>query len=112
TGIAPWMVSAGIDIQTKIGLYAHAGLFYNDRYALNDANTDFNPAYTVINAKVGYQRDLGRHLGLNVYAGLQNLSDTKYSSLTAINAPDGAYFNPSMPRNGYVGLSIKYYITK
>lgn len=116
TGIAPWMVSAGLDLDTKIGLYAHASLFYNDRYALNDANTDFNPAYTVVNVKLGYQKRLSKHFGINIYAGLQNLTNTKYSSLADINAPDNgagaAYFNPSMPRNGYAGLNFKYYLTK
>lgn len=113
TGIAPYMFNGGIDMDTQAGFYANANLFFNDRYTLNDAATDYNPAYMVINAKMGYKKDLGGHFGIHLYAGLQNITNERYSSFTEINTPgygaEPAYFNPALPRNAYGGLSLKYF---
>lgn len=112
-GVGRWMAFVGTTIQTRNGFYLDANMRFNDRYALNDANTDFNPSYTVVNGKIGYKTHLGRHFNLNIYAGLNNLTNTQYSSFTAINAVANgtstpAYFEPSPRINGYGGLSLTY----
>lgn len=117
TGIAPWMAQFSTTMETKTGLYAHANLFFNDRYTMNDAATDYNPSYTIVNAKIGYKKNLSTHFGMDVYVGMQNITDEKYSSFTEINAPsvDGGlprYFNPALPRNSYAGVSVKYFMNK
>lgn len=114
TGIAPWMFNGNINLETRVGFYANANLFFNDHYTMNDAATDYNPAYTVINAKVGYQKKLSTRFGINVYAGMQNIGNESYSSFTEINTPgyggEPAYFNPALPRNTYAGMSLKYFM--
>lgn len=113
TGIAPWVVSAGFNMETKAGIYFYGSYFFNDRLPLNDANTDYNPAYQVLNAKLGFKRNLSKHFGINIYAGLDNITNRRYSSMTALNAVafgggSPAYFSPSPARNGYGGLNVKY----
>jgi len=113
TGIAPWVVSAGIDLETNIGVYLNGSYLFNDRMPVNDANTVFNASYHVVNAKIGYQEQVARHIALHVYAGLDNILNKHYSSILSLNAvgyggAQPAYFNPSPARNGYGGLNIKY----
>lgn len=114
TGIAPWVISAGINLETSWGLYFYGSYFFNDQTPLDDANTTYNNAYHVVNSKLGYQIKLNNKLGLDIYGGVDNLTNTSYSSLNSINAPaygggESAYFNPSPKRNAYAGLNIKYF---
>ncbi|HRO45552.1 TonB-dependent receptor [Agriterribacter sp.] len=113
TGIAPWVVSAGFNMETKTGIYFYGSYFFNDRLPLDDANTAYNPAYQVLNAKAGFKRSLSKHVEINIYAGLDNITNSRYSSMTALNAVaygggSPAYFSPSPARNGYGGLNVKY----
>lgn len=113
TGIAPWVLNAGIDLETKMGIYFYGNYFYSDRLPLNDGNLAYNPAYQVLNAKFGYRKQVLKCLELNAYAGLDNILDENYSSIVSLNAvgyggAQPAYFNPSPKRNGYGGLNIKY----
>lgn len=113
TGIAPWVLNAGIDLETKTGIYFYGNYFYSDRLPLNDGNLVYNPACQVLNAKLGYRKQVLKCLELNAYAGLDNILDENYSSIVSLNAvgyggAQPAYFNPSPKRNGYGGLNIKY----
>jgi len=113
TGISPWVISAGIDLETKTGLYFYGSYFYNDELPLNDDNSAFQSSYSVLNTKLGYKRALGKKLELNVYGGLDNLLNESYSSIVSLNAAgyggaQPAYFNPSPKRNAYGGLNLKY----
>ena len=113
TGIAPWVLQAGVQLDTRSGFYANASYFFNDKMPLNDKNSVYNAAYQVLNAKAGYRCQLSKHLSGELYAGLDNITDEQYSSLTALNAvsytdDSPAYFQPSPGRNGYGGLQIKY----
>lgn len=113
TGISPWTVNAGIDLETRTGVYFYGNYFFSDKLPLNDANTNFNPAYQVVNAKIGYKKMVLKCLEANLYAGLDNLLNKSYSSIVSLNAvgyggAQPAYFNPSPKRNGYCGLNLKY----
>lgn len=113
TGIAPWVVNAGIDLESKTGIYFYGNYFYSDRLPLNDANTADNPSYQVLNAKVGYKKQLFKSLEVNGYAGLDNIGNKSYSAIVSLNAmgfggAQPAYFNPAPKRNAYGGLQLKY----
>jgi iron complex outermembrane receptor protein len=113
TGIAPWVLSAGIDLETNTGLYFYGSYFFSDKLPMNDANSDYLPAYQVLNAKIGYKRNLAKHFELNIYAGLDNILNESYSCIISLNAAGfngaaPAYFNPSPKRNGYGGLNFKW----
>ncbi len=112
-GIAPWMAYFGVDLETRVGFYLNANYRYNDAFALNDANTDYNPAYHLLNARVGYKMKIGSRFSLDLYGGLNNITNEKYSSFTALNAPDygngPAYYDPSPGINGYAGVNLSYH---
>ncbi len=117
TGQPPHHLNAGIDLETTFGLYGFLTYQFVDSYPLNDANTVYNDAYHLLNLKLGYRRELGRRVGGELYAGLQNLTDTKYASMTQINAQGFGgraprYYYPGLPRNYYAGLKITYRLDK
>jgi len=113
TGIAPHNLSAGVDLRTRFGAYSYTSLFFNDRYPINDSNTEFNPAYTLINTKIGIEYSLLNQWEMDVHVGINNLTNEDYSSNVALNAVafgpgEPAFFNPSPDRNFFSGISLSY----
>jgi iron complex outermembrane receptor protein len=106
-------VNAGLDLETRFGLYVYGSYYYSDKLPLNDAATVFNPAFRLLNTKIGYKKTVGSSFELNFYGGIDNLLNESYTSIASLNAVgfgggQPAYFNPSPKRNGYGGLNIKY----
>jgi iron complex outermembrane recepter protein len=81
-----------------------------DEMPMNDANTAFADAYSLLHFKMGYQRHFGK-IKLDVYAGVNNIFNERYASMIAINAIGFGgnaprYYYPGMPRNYYLGLQL------
>ncbi|MGK6349679.1 TonB-dependent receptor domain-containing protein [Parapedobacter sp. DT-150] len=113
TGIAPWVISAGVDVDTETGLYARCSYLYNDRLPLDDANTVYHPSYHVLSAKIGYAHTIRKYIRIDVYGGMDNLLNEQYSSFVALNAiayggGQPAFYNPSPGRNAYGGINLSY----
>lgn len=113
TGIAPWVLNIGLDVETKLGIYCYGNYFFNDRLPLNDSNTAYNDNYQLLNGKIGYKSQVFRNLEMNVYAGLDNILNEDYSSIVSLNAvgfggAQSPFYSPSPKRNAYGGLNLKY----
>ncbi|RIJ37841.1 TonB-dependent receptor domain-containing protein [Pontibacter oryzae] len=108
TGVAPHAVTAGLDFNTRVGLYLNLTGNYADRIPLNDENTVYATSYVVAAAKLGLRKQLGAHFGLDVFGGVDNLTDEKYSLGNDLNAFGGRFFQPAPDRNYYGGISLKY----
>lgn len=113
-GISPWVLHLATNLSSRPGIYGQTQLHLKDKAPLNDANTDYVSGYLLVHAKLGYRRKLGEKIGLDLHAGLDNLTDAKYSSLVSLNAPsyggsDPAYYHPSAGRQGYVGVRLNYH---
>ncbi len=113
TGIAPWVINAGIDLELKSGLYLYGTWFFSDRLPVTDDNSIYNAAYQVLNSKLGYKKLLSKSFEINIFAGLDNILNKNYNSIIALNAVSfgggqAAYFNPSPERNSYGGINLKY----
>ncbi len=113
TGIAPWVISGGLDIESKRGFYFYGSYLYNDRLPLNDANTDYNSSYHIVNSKLGYKKNVLRVFEINIYGGFDNILNQSYSSIVSLNATSfgggsAPYFNPSPKRSAYGGFTFKY----
>ncbi len=117
TGVVPNSLSAGIDLDTKYGLYFNTLFYYYDKIPLNDANTYYSDAYSLLNVKIGCRKNIKR-CSLDLFGGINNLLDTHYSSLLLYNADANAngaspqFYNPSAGINYYGGLTLKYHLTK
>ena len=113
TGVVPNSVAAGIDLESRTGLYFNGTYYYYDKIPLNDANTYYSDAYSLLNMKLGLRKKINR-FGLDVFAGVNNATNAQYSSLLLYNADatsngaPPAFYNPSPGINYYGGLKLKY----
>jgi Outer membrane receptor proteins, mostly Fe transport len=103
--VAPQLVAAGVDLATRLGLYTHITWFYSDAVPLNDANSVSASSYHVAGARVGWR--VNKKWTLDVFGGVDNLFDTKYSLGNDINSTVGRYYNAAAGRNYYVGITLQ-----
>jgi iron complex outermembrane recepter protein len=88
------------------GLYLNSTLNFVDKIPLNNANTVYADAYTILAARIGYLLNLKR-LSADFYAGGDNLLDQKYSLGNDYNAVGNRFFNPAVTRNFYFGMNLE-----
>ncbi|QHT69270.1 TonB-dependent receptor plug domain-containing protein [Rhodocytophaga rosea] len=106
-GVAPNIVVAGIDVQSKPGFYANITYTYTDIIPLNDANSENAVDYTLLSGRIGWKKQFNL-VELQAYAGIDNALNTRYSLGNDLNAFGNRFFNPAADRNYYGGVSVKY----
>ena len=113
TGVVPHSLVAGLDLDTRNGLYLNTTFYYYDRIPLNDANTYYSDAYSLLNLKTGFRKTI-RRFAIDVFAGVNNVFDTQYTSLLLYNADANAFgappqfYNPSPGVNFFTGVKLKF----
>ncbi|MDP4283157.1 MAG: TonB-dependent receptor [Bacteroidota bacterium] len=107
-GASPNTVVAGFDVTSKTDIYLNVTYNYTDKIALNDANTAYAPSYNLLGARLGYKKDFKKKISAEIFAGADNLFDTKYSLGNDINAFGGRYYNAAAGRNFYAGISFNF----
>ncbi len=88
-------LTGGVEVQS-------VGEFY-----VNDANTETNPAYRVVNLRAGWERAVGA-TQLSPFVAVNNVFGEEYSSQTQINAALGRFFNPLPAVNYTAGLKLTW----
>jgi iron complex outermembrane receptor protein len=78
-----------------------------DKVYVNDVNTDWADAYTVVNWRLGFEQVSGGWR-FTEFARVNNLFDEKYSGSVVLNDSDSAFYEPSFSRNFQVGMSASY----
>ncbi|WP_082318196.1 TonB-dependent receptor family protein [Hymenobacter sp. DG25A] len=106
TGTAPHTLSAGLNASLQQGFYLTPSLSHQARLPLNDANTVFAPGYWTFAARGGWRRVLLQQLELDVFAGIENATDRKYSLGNDLNAFGNRYYQPAPGRNYYGGATV------
>ena len=107
-GVAAQTIAAGLDVNTKPGIYANISYFYSSRIALNDANEAYADPYNLLGIKMGYNAHLMRKTKIQLFAGIQNIFNEKYSLGNDINAAGGRYYNAAPGINYYAGLNLTF----
>lgn len=107
-GVAAQSIAAGLDINTKPGIYTNISYFYGGRIALNDANEFYADPYNLLGIKMGYKISLKKKNVLQVFTGVQNIFNEKYSLGNDINAAGGRYYNAAPGINFYAGLNFTF----
>ncbi len=79
---------------------------YTSDMPLNDANTVFSGAFHLVQLKATVNIKISRLRQMQLFAGIDNLLNEKYSLGNDINAFGSRYFNPAPPRNYYFGIKI------
>lgn len=107
TGVPNNVLVSSLNFQLKGGFYFFGQHNYTSAIPLNDANTVLAEKYNLIEAKAGVNALRIGNVNLNIYIGVNNILNEKYSLGNDLNAANNRYFNPSATRNYYIGTSIK-----
>lgn len=108
-GVAPFSLSAGLDFRVDSYFGAHLTYMYGHKIPLNDANDVYSLPYHLVNCNVDYNRSITPRVKLNIFAGINNLLNERYSLGDDINAKGGRFFNVASGINFYLGLGFKYH---
>jgi iron complex outermembrane recepter protein len=107
-GVPKVMANLGIDVNTKVGVYANVTYNYKDKFAVTALNDIYTDSYNLLNAKIGYKGSLSKHFDLDIYAGGQNLTGTKYFLMVFVNQLPDAYIPAPLKANMFAGINLKY----
>ncbi len=102
------MANFGIDINTQAGLYANVTYNYKDKLPVTALNDIYTTSYSLLNAKIGFRSSLSKHFDVDVYAGGQNLTSTKYFLMVFVNQLPDAYIPAPLKANLFGGINLKY----
>jgi iron complex outermembrane receptor protein len=105
TGVAPTIVIGGLDLNIK-KFYLNITANYTDAIPLNDANTAYASEYFLLGGRLGYRSIVGKNFGLDIFTGVDNALDKRYSLGNDLNAVGGRYYNAAPLRNFYVGFKL------
>ena len=113
TGVPKQWLSAGVDFAVKSGFYANINFQWVDQVPINDANTVYSTAYSLLNAKAGYKSSLFERIVIDLSAGVNNLNNEKYASMLLVNAQGFGgnaprYYYPGLPRNYFTSIAMRY----
>lgn len=106
-GVAPWVVNAGVDFNTSVGLYGTVNYAYHDPVPFTSDELNVADSYSLLNAKLGYRMSFG-HFDLDAYAGADNITGEKYYIMLFLNQLDDAYIPAPLDTVFYGGLNLKY----
>lgn len=87
------------------GFSAAAEVQYVGRVYVNDQNTQFAPAYTIGNLRVGLAQNMDR-VRLSEYVRVNNIANVNYVGSVIVGDTNSRYYEPAPGRNWYAGVSI------
>lgn len=108
TGTAPNISVTTLDIETNPGFYFNVTYNFTDEIPLNDANTVYAESYNLVTLKAGWRFGIKQKHKMDLFAGVDNLLNEKYSLGNDLNAFGQRYFNPSPERNYFGGLRVYF----
>jgi iron complex outermembrane receptor protein len=108
TGVPKGSIVSSVDMQFPKGLYFFLQHNFTSRIPLNDANSVFADKYHLVQSKIGWRTLKFNKASLDIYAGVDNLFNEKYSLGNDLNAAGNRYFNPAATRNFYGGVAYRF----
>jgi iron complex outermembrane receptor protein len=108
TGVPRDVSVASIQVKFPQALYFYVQYNSTARIPLNEANTFYAPKYNLVQAKAGWQHQLSNKSNLEIFAGVDNLLNEKYSLGDDLDAVGNRFYNPSPLRNYYAGFNVKF----
>jgi iron complex outermembrane recepter protein len=113
TGVPNQQINFGLDVNTKNGFVFNASYRTVGKIPMNDANTKYTNAYSLLDIKTTYSFKILKVLKTELNAGVNNAFNKKYAANIVPNAigfgtvPARSYY-PGNPVNYYGGFSISY----
>ncbi len=107
-GVAKFVGNIGVDFVTKPGIYGNIYYFHKDGMPITSDGLLNTGGYSLLNAKLGFQRSLSAHFDLDAYAGVNNITNTKYPIMVFVNQIPDAYVVAPKYANYFGGVNLKY----
>lgn len=106
-GVAPHHLETLLAYEARAGGFVELEARAASRIPVNDENTAFSPAYTVMDARAGWDDvRLGR-VELRPFLGVSNLLDTEYNTSVVVNAFGRRFYEPGPGRGLYAGAELR-----
>lgn len=80
---------------------------YNSKVFVDDLNSDYAPAYTIVNLRAGLEQNL-KSWKISEYARVENLFDKDYIGSVRINDSNSRFFEAAPGINALAGISATY----
>lgn len=108
TGVPQTVLVLGITLRfpQDVSLFVESNS--TARLPLNDGNTVYARKYNLLQAKVNWSGLRVKRVGMEIFAGADNILNEKYSLGNDINAFGGRYFNAAAPLNFYGGVNFNF----
>ena len=112
-GIPSQMAQAGLDWEPVQALLVQSQFQLVGSQYMNDANSEKSDEYFTIQLKTAYRFSLKKFGNIEIYGGVNNLTDARYASMISVNAlstggNEPRYYYPGLPRHFFGG--IRFYI--
>lgn len=108
TGVAPHTAAGILQLIMNTGFYSTLSINFTDQIPLNDANSVYSEEYFLVQGKIGYRYGFNDALHVDIFAGVDNLLNEKYSLGNDLNAFGGRYYQPAAPRNWFGGFTFTH----
>lgn len=111
TGVPGHTINVGIDGRIGSSLSFNFNWLNVGRIPLNDENTVYSDAYSLLNLHMAYGLSVFRKVKLEILAGIGNIANVNYASSILPNATgfgnsEPRYFYPGDGRSFYAGISL------
>ena len=107
TGVPDKVIVTGLDIELLKHFYLNTTFNYTDAIPLSDANDVYADPYRLWQARAGWRKGF-KKIGLELFAGVDNIADEQYSLGNDLNAFGRRYFNPAPARNYFGGAIFRF----
>ena len=106
-GSAPHQFRINLDVKNPV-VNVLTEAYFLDSYPINDGNSVYNDAYLINSLQLYKELSGPNSLKYRISAGINNIFDVSYASMTAINARS---FGNSLPRYYYPGKFRNFFVT-
>ena len=106
-GVPKHRLHHSIRAETNSGVWIALDNTYSSSMFMDDANSVETEGYLAMGLRAGATVYTG-DLALAPFVGVLNLLDERYVGSAVVNAGFGRYFEPSPPRNAYVGMRVRW----
>lgn len=108
TAVPDWVWSNSLLVTFPKQWGLNVSHHFTSAMPLNDANSVFAAKYHLVQLKGTRSMKIGRQGEIQVFAGVDNLLNQRYSLGNDINAFGNRFFNPAPARNYYGGMKVGF----
>jgi iron complex outermembrane receptor protein len=109
-GVPDHVVDAGVDLVSRAGVYGNSTLQVVSPMPLTFDNAHSAKRYALLNAKLGYRRDLPQAFKLDLSFGVKNITSSTYYTMVFLNqsysGPPPQVYLPGPGTTVYGGINV------